>query len=197
MAAASGTQDIARRYATAFFALVQEQKSFDSVQKDMQVLQQVLEQGGLKNFLSNATLTRDEQGQGMAAVAAKLGLSDITRKLLGVLAQRRRLSVLSAVVGEIDLLLSAQKGEVTAHVTAAQALDQSQIDQLAASIKKTAGVQNVRVKLDINPEIIGGLIIRIGSQQMDSSVRSKLDRMARALKNPQNSSDKNTMKEVA
>jgi F-type H+-transporting ATPase subunit delta len=197
LAAASGTKDIAARYATAFFALAQEKNAVPAVEKDIKILQQMGGSADMRRFLRNPTLTRAEQAKGLLALAAHFGVSDLTAKLLGVMAQRRRLPAFDSIVAEIDALIASSKGETTAHVTSAQALDPAQLEQLATALKKTVGVNHVRIDLSIDPEILGGLVVRLGSKQIDSSVRSKLDRLTRALKNPQNSTDKNKMKEVA
>lgn len=196
MAGPSGYQDIARRYAAAFFALAKEQSQLDAVANDMAMLGAGLSTGALNGFLNNSTLKRDKQSEALLAAAKALKVSDLTAKLLGLLASKRRLPVLSSVIAEVQALIAAEKGEVTAEVTAAQALDQSQIDQIAANLKKSLG-QDVRVVLHIDASIMGGLIIKVGSKLIDSSIRTKLDRLHRALKKSTTASDKAQMKEVA
>jgi len=198
LAAASGTKDIARRYAKAFFALANEGNVLAAVENDMTALSDLNNLGGdFGRFVQDTTLTRALQGKALQAIAVHLKLSPVTQKLLGVLAARRRLEALDAIVSEINVLIALQKGEVTADVTTAQALDQSQMDQLSALLKKSLGANSVRIKISVDPELIGGLVLNVGSRRVDASVRAKLDRLARALKQPQNSIDKNKMREVA
>jgi F-type H+-transporting ATPase subunit delta len=197
LAGRNGQQDIARRYAFAFFSLAQEKSQLAQVSADMQSLEKLTSLGGdFDAFLDNASLKRADQTRGLIAISQHLKLSALTEKLLGTLAEKRRLPALAAVVAEVQNLIAAQKGEVTATVTAAQALDQAQITDIAASLKKALG-KEVRVNLQIDAEIMGGLVIRVGSKLIDSSVRTKLDRLHRALKNSNSSSDKTKMKEVA
>lgn len=197
MASKSGNQDIARRYATAFFDLAAEAGQVDTVAADMQVLQNLVASGGdFARFVDDATLRRDEQSKALLAIAKQLKLSALTEKLLGTLALRRRLPVLADVVSSVVDMIARHKGEVTAEVTSAAALDQSQLNDIAQHLQKITG-SSVKVKLDVDPAIMGGLIIRVGSRLMDASVRTKLERMHRSLKNTNELTAQKKMKEVA
>lgn len=163
----------------------------------MEKLAQLAAEGGdFAAFLDNASLKRDAQVKAILEIAKHLKLSPVTEKLLGTLAEKRRLPAFAAVVAEVQKLIAEQKGEITATVTAAQALDQAQIEEISANLKKITG-KNVRIQLEVDAAIMGGLVIRVGSKLIDSSVRTKLERMHRALKKSTNTSDKTTMKEVA
>lgn len=195
MSGTSGNYDIARRYATAFFELAQ--GNLAQITEDMQKLQKVVATSDdFATFLDNTSLKRTEQSKAILAIAKHLQLSPVTENLLGTLAEKRRLPVLAAVIAEVQKLIAEKNGEITATVVAAQALDQSQLNEIAAGLKKATG-KNVRINLEIDTEIMGGLVIRVGSKLIDSSVRTKLERLHRALKNSTNTSDKNKMKEVA
>jgi F-type H+-transporting ATPase subunit delta len=196
LASKAGNQDIARRYATAFFELAQEQSQVDQVAKDLQSVQLILEDGDFASFIGNTTLRRSVQAEAMVAISKQLKFSPLTEKFLGTLADKRRLSELPGIVSALQDLISGHRGEITARVTAAQALDQAQIGEIAANLKAALG-KNVQVNLDIDPSIMGGLVIRVGSRIIDSSVRTKLERLHRALKKTDELSDKAKMKEVA
>ena len=196
MASKAGNQDIARRYATAFFELAQEQSQVDQVAKDLQSVQLILEDGGFASFIGNTTLRRAAQAEAMVAISKQLKFSPLTEKFLGTLAEKRRLQELAEIVAALQNLISGYRGEITARVTAAQALDQAQIGEIAANLKAALG-KNVQVDLHIEPAIMGGLVIRVGSRIIDSSVRTKLERLHRALKKTDELSDKAKMKEVA
>jgi F-type H+-transporting ATPase subunit delta len=197
VASSAGNQDIAGRYARAFFALAKDQSQIDAVSADFAALKAALAaDGGLVDFLHNPVLKRMAQAEALKALAAHLKFSALTAQFLGTLALRRRLPALPQVIGAVESLIAQHKGEVTAEVTAAQALDQSQIDAIAQSLKKSLGAA-VRVDLRIDPEIMGGLVIRVGSRLIDSSVRTKLERLHRTLKTSSSSSDQKKMKEVA
>lgn len=197
MASASGNLDIARRYATAFFELALEQSAADQIASDIKVLKELLASGGdFTAFLQNPVLGRSEQTKAIVAIAQHYKLSKLVEKFLGTLAARRRLNILGDVVNAVEKLISSHKGEATAEVIAAQALDQSQLSEIASSLKKSLGM-DVHVDLKIDPAIMGGLIVKVGSKMIDSSVRTKLERLHRALKNNNALSDQKKMKEVA
>lgn len=197
MASRTGNQDTAKRYATAFFELAKESSQLETIGRDMQTLNALLDLGGdVLSFMHNPTLRREAQAEALKALAAHLKLSAATSQFLGTLALKRRLEILPLVVAAVQGMIAAHNGEITAEVTAAQALEQGQIDRIAANLKKALGA-DVKVKLRVDPEIMGGLIIRVGSRLIDSSVKTKLERLHRALKSSNNTSDQKKMKEVA
>ncbi|MDF3023588.1 MAG: atpH [Alphaproteobacteria bacterium] len=197
MAGKTGNQAIARRYATAFFELASEQSQIDVIAGDLSTIESLLASGGdIDRFINTTTLRRDDQVKALSALSAHLKLSKLSEKLLGVVAQNRRLPDLGAIVAAAQELIAEQRGEVTAEVTAAQALDQAQIDAIASNLKKVLG-KTVQVNLHVDPAIMGGLIVKVGSRLIDSSVKTKLERLHRALKSNNESSDQAKMKEVA
>ena len=197
MASRSGNQNTAKRYATAFFELAKEQSQIDSIAADLEKLAVLAAaEGDIQSFMHNPTLRREDQAAALQAIAEHLKLSKLTAQFLGTLAMKRCLDTLGLVVKDVAAQIAAHKGEITAHVTAAQALDQKQIGDIAANLKEVLGM-DVRVTLTVDPEIMGGLIIHVGSKRIDSSVRTKLDRLHRALKNNNSTSDQKKMKEVA
>ena len=117
----------------------------------------------------------------MAAVAGPLGLDDITARFLGVLAQNRRLGQLSTVIRDFRTLADRHRGETTAEVTSAHPLDDDQVAELKRQLKGRLG-RDVTVELDVDPSILGGLVVRIGSQMIDSSIRTRLNSLAHAMK---------------
>lgn len=197
MAGSTENKDISRRYAHACFSLAREQGQLDAVAADLAGLSKMLgDSDDLCKFISNATLRRDDQVKALAALGAKAKWSPLTQKLLGTLAQKRRLPILQQVIDSVLDEIAASKGEITAHVTAAQPLDAKQVDRIAAALKKVTG-KTVKVDVTQNAEIMGGLIIKVGSQLIDSSVRSKLERLHRALKSSNTSHAQKKIREVA
>lgn len=197
MAGQTGNQDIARRYALAFFALAKEQSQVDPVSQDLQSLKGMLaESSDFRKFISNATLQRKDQARALAALGEKAKFSALMQKFLGTLAMKRRLDVLPEIVAAIQNEIARHKGEMTAEITAAYPLDAAQVNGIAASLKKILGM-TVKVELKEDADIMGGLIIKLGSQRIDSSVRSKLERLHRALKSLNTPTDKTKMREVA
>jgi len=197
LAGQTGHQDIARRYARAFFGLAKEQGQIERISLDLQLLKRVLaESPDFRKFIGNAALKRAEEAQVIAVLGDKAEFSSLTKKLLGTLAMNRRLDILFEIVVAAQGEIARHDGEVTAVVTAAHALGSAQAAEIAAALKKVLGM-TVKVELKQDPGIMGGLVIQVGSQRIDSSVKAKLERLHRALKNPDTSSDKTKMREVA
>lgn len=191
-----GHQDIARRYAQAFFELADEQGQIDRAATDFQALAGMLsDSADFNRFIADVTLPRAAQAKAASALAAKVGLCDLTRKLLGTLAMKRRLALLPVVVAEVRARLDARQGIVSADVTSAGPLDKAQADALTTALKTALGTQ-VRLHVTENADIIGGLVVQVGSLQIDSSVRTKLQRLHRTIRNSY-SSETNETKEVA
>ena len=192
-----GHQDIARRYALAFFELAQEQGQIERISLDFRSLRKMLaESGDFGRFISDVTMLRDDQARALAALGDRAKFSALTQQFLGTLARKRRLGVLPEIVAAVQDKIARHQGEVTAEVTAACALAPAQISGIAAALEKVLGM-TVKLELRQDAGIMGGLVIKIGSRQIDSSVRAKLERLHRALKSPDTSGDKTKMREVA
>lgn len=174
-----------------------EQKQVDHVSADLESLSKMFSGSpDLQKFVSNATLPRAVQAKALAEIGGKAKFCPLTLKFLGTLAMKRRLDALPAVIAAAQGEIARHKGEVTAEVTAAQTLDEAQIAAISASLKKVLGM-TVKIEMKQDADIMGGLIIKVGSKLIDSSVRSKLDRLHRALKSSNASNGKTKMKEVA
>lgn len=173
---------LAGRYATALFALAQENNSIDAVQASLNTLSEALaESDDLKELTTSPVLTRDDAGNAIAATAKALGLDKLTTNVLGVLAANRRLDQIPAVIRAFSTLASGYRGEITAEVTSAHPLDGKQIDALKAQLKKRVG-SDVSVSTAVDPSILGGLVVKIGSQMIDSSIKTRLNTLSQAMK---------------
>ena len=173
---------LAGRYASALFDLATEAGTVSAVESDLETLAQALaESPELKAVTTNPQLSRSVQGAALAAVGAEIGLSDLTKNFLGVLAANRRLDALSDMVRAFQTIAAAQRGEVTANVTSAHALSD---DQLAALKDKLTARQGRTVKINssVDPDLLGGLVVTIGSQRIDGSIRTRLNSLANAMK---------------
>jgi F-type H+-transporting ATPase subunit delta len=126
-------------------------------------------------------LTRLEQGRAVNALAERAGFSALTRNFLGVLARNRRLFVLPAVIAAYLKELAARRGEVTAEVTAAKPLSPAQTEAVNEQLRKAIGGK-VALDLRIDPSLIGGLVVKVGSRMVDASLKSKLARLQLAMK---------------
>lgn len=173
---------LAGRYATALFGLARESKAIDSVGNSLSGLKAALAQSSeFAALTTNPLLTRDAASKGVAAVAKSMKLDALTTKFLGVLAQNRRLAQLGPVIRAYETLASGHRGEATAEVTSAHALDAAQVDALKKQLRTKVG-RDVAVDLKVDPAILGGLVVRIGSQMIDSSIRTRLNTLAQAMK---------------
>jgi F-type H+-transporting ATPase subunit delta len=170
------------RYATALFELAREGKAIDGVGAGLASLSKALgESEDFKVLTTNPLVSRDAASSGVAAVAKAMKLDKLTSNFLGVLAQNRRLAELGSVIAAYQGLASAHRGEATADVTSAHKLDAAQVTALKAQLKKKVG-RDVAVNLNIDPSILGGLIVKIGSQMIDSSIKTRLNTLATAMK---------------
>ena len=176
------TASLQGRYASALFDLASERGVVTTVESDLDRLGDALKvSDDLSELIRNPKITRAATAKAIDAVAALLGLSDLTRNFLGVLAANRRLFALPEIVRAFVSIAAAQRGEVTAEVTSAHALDDDQLAQLAAKLKAREG-KEVKIKASVDPEILGGLVVRIGSRQIDGSIRTRLNSLAQAMK---------------
>ncbi|MCH8951977.1 MAG: F0F1 ATP synthase subunit delta [Proteobacteria bacterium] len=182
--AASSTlvSSAAGRYATALFELAGEADALERTEADMEALGQALEASDdLRALLSTPIYTRDEQGRAMAAVVEAMGLSALVANLAGLMAAKGRLFMLGEVIGIFAALMAEHRGEVTAEVTAARALSEAQQAALASTLKAAIG-REVKLSLTVDAEIIGGLVVKVGSKMIDTSIRSKLAALQNAMR---------------
>jgi F-type H+-transporting ATPase subunit delta len=170
------------RYATALFELARDAKAIDSVGKSLDSLQAALSQSAdFVALTTNPLLSRDAAAATVAKVARTLKLDALTTKFLGVLARNRRLAHLGAMIASYRALAAAHRGEVTAEIVSAHPLDKAQVTALKAQLKTKVG-RDVAVDMKVDPAILGGLVVRIGSQMIDSSIRTRLNTLANAMK---------------
>lgn len=170
------------RYAVALFDLARDGKTLDTVAASLTALKAAIaESSDFKGLINSPVLSRDAAGKTIDAVASAMGIDPLTTNFLGVLAQNRRLSQLPAVIRAYETLLSNHKGEARAEVTSAHPLTKTQITALQKSLKDRVG-RDVAVDTKVDPAILGGLVVKIGSQMIDSSIRTRLNSLALAMK---------------
>ena len=176
------TASLQGRYASALFELAREQNSVAVVEADLDNLgAAVAASGELAALIRNPRVSREAAGKALDGVAAVLGLSQITKNFLGVLAGNRRLAALPDIVRAFAAIAAAERGEVTAEVTSAHPLSAEQLAALGARLQQREGA-SVKLKTSVDPELLGGLVVRIGSRQIDSSIRTRLNSLAQAMK---------------
>lgn len=170
------------RYARALFALAIEGKALGAVEASLATLTEALaESADLTALTSSPLVGRGAAGAAVAGVADGLGLDGLTKNFLGVLTANRRLALLPAVIRDFAALNAARKGEVTATVTAAHKLTAAQQKAVAAKLKAGIG-RDVALTVNVDPSILGGLMVRVGSRLIDSSLKTRLDMLGQALK---------------
>jgi F-type H+-transporting ATPase subunit delta len=173
---------LAGRYASALFELASEAGTVTAVESDLETLGQALtESADLRALTTNPQIGRGAQGAAMDGVAGVLGTSELTKRFLGVLAQNRRLAQLPKVVQAFRAIAAAQRGEVAAEVTSAHALTDAQIDQLKTRLTQREG-RTVKLSTKVDPDLLGGLVVTIGSKRIDGSIRTRLNSLAQAMK---------------
>lgn len=173
---------LAGRYAMALFELARDERQLEAVGASLASLKQALADSEDLRVLTTSPLTRrDDALKGVAGLAGAMQLDPITTNFLGVLAQNRRLGQLGAIIRNFNLLAALHRGEVTAEVVSAHPLDDGQVSALKANLKSRLG-RDVAVDLSIDPTILGGLVVKIGSQMIDGSIRTKLNTLAQAMK---------------
>ena len=173
---------LAGRYASALFDLARDQRQIDSVGRSLDALSQALvDSKDFAELTSSPLVSRDEAGKAFAAIAPQLGLDPITANFLGVLARNGRKGEIRNVIRAFRRLAAEHRGEVAADVTTARPLNDDQVAALKAQLRARAG-RDVSIDASVDPSILGGIVVKLGSQQIDASIRTKLNRLASAMK---------------
>ena len=173
---------LAGRYATALFELARDERKLEAVGTSMASMKQALaESEDLRTLTTSPIVSRDEALAAIGGVAKSLKLDPLTANFLGVLAQNRRLGQLGAIIRAFNQLAAAHRGETTAEVTSARPLNDDQVAALKSNLKGRLG-RDVNVDLSVDPSILGGLVVKVGSQMIDGSIRTKLNTLAQAMK---------------
>ena len=170
------------RYASALFDLARESKSIETVEASLTTLESAMAQSDdLRRLVASPLVARGAATNAIKAVATSLKLDALTANFLGVLASNRRLGQAGKVIASFRALAANHRGEASATVTTAHPLDDKQVTALKAKLKARVG-RDVAVTTKVDPAILGGLIIKIGSQLIDNSIRTKLNTLAHAMK---------------
>jgi F-type H+-transporting ATPase subunit delta len=178
----TGPGGLAARYAAALLELADAHKAIDRVASDLTELRAMIGgSGALRSLIRSPLLTREEQGSAMAALLRQSGASDLVRKFVGLVASNRRLFALPAMIDEFLAELARRRGEMRAEVTAAKSLSDHQQQALSEAIRRSVGGK-VAVDVKVDPSLIGGLVVKVGSRMIDSSLRTKLQRLQLAMK---------------
>jgi F-type H+-transporting ATPase subunit delta len=178
----SGVSGLAQRYAAALFDLADEQKALDEVAGDLKRLRDMLrESADLRRLVRSPVLSREAQAKAMGALAQAAGLGRLTQNFLGLAARNRRLFAVPEMIEAYLARLAERRGEVTAEVVAASPLDERQRARLDEQLRAAVGAK-VAVDVRVDPSLLGGMIVKVGSRMVDASLKSKLHRLQIAMK---------------
>ena len=173
---------LAGRYASALFDLARDQRQIDAVGRSLDALNQALvDSKDFAELIASPIVPREDAGKAFAALAPELGLDPVTTNFLGVLARNGRKRELRSVVRAFRRLAADYRGETTAEVVTARPLNDDQIADLKQQLRTRAG-RDVTIEAQVDPDILGGIVVKLGSQRIDASIRTKLNRLASAMK---------------
>ena len=179
---ASISLSIAGRYAQALFELAKEEGGLKALETDADALGQALKiSPDFAAMIASPVIARDEQAAAVQAVAAKIGVSPVMANTLALMASKRRLFVMPQLVADLQRRIAVEKGEITAEVTSAAALTAAQAKKLIATLKESSG-KDIKLNATVDESLIGGLIVKLGSTMIDTSVKAKLNALQNAMK---------------
>jgi F-type H+-transporting ATPase subunit delta len=173
---------LAGRYATAVFELAQDEQATDTVARDFATLKALIaENPDLARLVRAPVFSREQQKRGMEGILQHIGAAPLTTRFVLTLATKRRLSVLTDIIRVFEEMVARQRGEVEADVASAVALTDSEIAELKRVLKAKLG-RDARLTTRVDPSLLGGLVVKVGSRMIDSSLRTKLEGLAVAMK---------------
>jgi F-type H+-transporting ATPase subunit delta len=173
---------VSGRYATALFELARDEKAVDAVMTDLATFEAMLaESADLKRLVRSPVFSAEAQSRALAAVLAQAGITGIAGNFLKVLTANRRLFAVADVIRAFRALVAKFRGEATADVTVAEVLSDANLDALKVALKSVTG-KDVALNVKVDPSIIGGLVVKLGSRMVDSSLRTKLNSIKHAMK---------------
>jgi F-type H+-transporting ATPase subunit delta len=179
---ATETGSLAKRYAGALFDLADDKHQLDAVVADLAAIAKMIDESAdFRRLINSPILSRTEQGKAVTGIVQAAQFSPLIAKFLGLLAQNRRLFALPAMIQAFKKMLADRRGEMTAQVWSARALSPEQQSALTETIKRAHGAK-VSMEVKVDPDLIGGLIVKVGSRMIDSSIRTKLQKLQLAMK---------------
>lgn len=179
----SGKSVLSRRYARAVFELASEQKNLKEINKDLSEINNMISSSDdLKKIISSPVISKEKSSAAISKLIKKAGLLKLTLRFCEVLGENRRLALLPDISAEFSNMLSEARGEVTAEVTSASSLGANEIKKINSNLEKATN-KKINLKQVVNEDIIGGIILRVGSKMLDDSVGGRLERLKIYLKN--------------
>jgi F-type H+-transporting ATPase subunit delta len=173
---------VAERYAGSLFELAVESGAVAAVERDLAAFEAMLaDSDDLARLIASPVFSSDEQSRAMSAIVGRAGFGALTANFLRVVAQNRRLFAVPGMIRAFRAIAAEHRGEVSAEVTSAHALTPAQTTELKAALKAVAG-KDVTISVTVDPALLGGMVVRLGSRQIDTSLRTKLNSLKLALK---------------
>ena len=174
---------LAGRYASALFGLARDERQIDAVGRSLEALSSALaDSRDFAELVTSPMVSRQDAAKAFAGLAPQLGLDPLTTNFLGVLARNGRKSELRKIIRFYKRIAAEHRGEISAEVITAHALKDDQVAALKPQLKKRAGGADVTLDAQVDPDILGGIVIKLGSEMIDASIRTKLNRLASAMK---------------
>ena len=173
---------VSGRYAKALFELADEGNALDTVAGHLGLLSQALaDSADFRALIASPVYTREEQGRATAALCKAMGIEAPTANLVALMAQNRRLFALPDVIRGYRAMLAQRRGVLSAEVRSAKALSAEQRRALESTLKNSTG-KDIVLDVTVDETLIGGLVVKVGSKMIDTSIRSRLDRLQTAMK---------------
>lgn len=173
---------VAERYASSLFELALEQGAIDAVGADLGRFQAMIDDSAdLKRLVASPVFSAEDQLKAIVAICGKAGISGLVANFLKVVTSNRRLFAVPGMISAYRQIVARHRGEVTADVTSAHALTAAQENELKAALQGVTG-KTVAINVTVDPSILGGLVVKVGSRQIDTSLRTKLSTLKLALK---------------
>ena len=182
MADASHNSGLAGRYATAIFELAQEERAVEAVERDFGALKDLIAgSADLARLVKAPVFTRDDQKKGIDAVLRAIEAAPLTVRFVLMLASKRRLFALTDIIAAFNTMVGKMRGEVDASVTSARPLGGAEVEELKRVLKAKLG-RDARLEQKVDPTLLGGLVVKVGSRMIDSSLRTKLSGIRAAMR---------------
>jgi len=176
------TSGVAGRYAVAVFDLAGEADQLDAVGHDLSTLRRLTrENADLARLIDSPLLSRRDQARAIMRIAEQAGFCDLSRRFLGLVAHNHRLGELEHMIKAYQMLLAEHRGEMIAQVTSAQGLSVPQLEAVTHKLSAWAA-REVTLATRIDPDLVGGLVVRIGSTMIDASIKRRIDALGLAMK---------------
>lgn len=178
----SPVSGVAERYASSLFELAREEKSIAKVESDLNSFQSMLDSSpDLRRLINSPVFSAEEQEKAIGAIVAKAGIKGLAGNFLRVAAANRRLFAVPGMIEAFRRIAAEARGETSAEVTSAHTLSAAQQTELKAALKSVAG-KDVSLAVTVDPSLLGGMVVKMGSRQIDTSLKTKLNSLKLALK---------------